>query len=172
MPRNPKQQKTLAIRGHLRLPCAALEFRINTATKNSQVAQAIVAALYFSNSFADLKKLFLPMFEELASRQRGGSSKNSKLSREEVREMTRQHDPSVAYPSVLQELIQARTTLLPSYSVTSNSIGGKPVEVTARWGSLVVTERGPSKAVGKSRCAFSLLAKLCDEDSFWGEGGL
>lgn len=139
------------------------------ADQNQQISQAFVTALYFSNPYDKVRSFFISAFQKLAEDQRRKAPKNL-MTRDELGSLVEHYDATVVYPSVLQELIQVRTTVLPAYTtaVLHTSPGSlDAIEVTARWQDILVRARGPNKAAGRSKCAFQLLQKLLQRDEFW-----
>lgn len=94
------------------------------------------------------------------------------MSKEDILITIKKYDSSIAYPTILQELIQRRTKDLPVYKITIAQPARKhgaddSVEVGLSWGDYKIIARGPNKIIGKNLCAFQLLEKLVEDNDFW-----
>lgn len=138
--------------------------------QGSQIVQALATAAYFSNPFPVVADMFMRYIDKIIDATCGAN--HDQKSRESIRRLVEQYDGAKPYTTVLQELIQSKTTLLPSYTVTKIDQSGGPgaedaVEMTANWSDLTVRSRARNKVMAKNKCAFELLRKLLGKTEFW-----
>ncbi len=156
---------------NLRKDLGIQQVLIDVQWQGPEIGQALATAIYFSNPFPIFSNMFTAIVKKIMDLKQG-ENRDLPLSREGINRLVKNYDASTSYTTVLQELTQSKTKLLPNYEMTKLDYSGGPgaentVEMTAVWSAFTVRALGRSKVVAKNKCAFELLRKLLGETEFW-----